>query len=307
MYNLFSDLKIIPNDAGIYKITINNNCYIGSSFNIKNRLGEHKSLLTRNKHYATYLQNSFNKYGKNNLYVEIIFTFIDFPSKTELLKKEEEFIKKFNPKFNSKLEPTTEYNSITQSKPCYQYDLQGKYLNSFLSTRDVKRKLNIDCANACRGGKYKSSGGFIWSYIKYDVFPTLYVNNSNISKIKNITCYDITGNKIETYNSIAECSKKLFGELNFTNNCAIISSCATEKQISFNGYRFSYENLNQLDNSKLKKFKKGYPIIQLDANLNVIKIWNNNSQAEQELNLKVQLSTYVDKNKKHKGFYWKRL
>lgn len=307
MYNLFSDLALIPKETGVYKLIINNNCYIGSSIDIKDRMRDHSSRLRRGVHSSTYLQNSFNKHGKNNLYVEILFTFINQPTKLELLQKEEYFIDMIKPKFNTKLKPTTQYNSKTQSKKCHQFDLNGVYLKTFLSSMDVKRQLNIDCAGACRGGAYKSAGGFLWSYKKYNKYPKKYINNSKISKIKSVTCYDISGLKIKSYASIAECCRELFGEIKFDCNCASISSCAKGKNVCFNGYRFSYENIVQLDNNALLKFKKGYPVKQLDENHNLIKLWDQNSSAEKELGLKVQLSEYVKKNKKHKGYYWVRL
>lgn len=38
--------------------------YVGSSVDIKRRFKEHKSSLRLNKHYSTYLQNAWNKYGE---------------------------------------------------------------------------------------------------------------------------------------------------------------------------------------------------------------------------------------------------
>lgn len=53
---------------GIYCIInmINQNMYIGSSKRLKIRKSEHFSDLRYNKHSNQYLQNSYNKYTKNN-------------------------------------------------------------------------------------------------------------------------------------------------------------------------------------------------------------------------------------------------
>ena len=48
---------------GIYKIIINDKCYIGSSFNIRLRINQHKSDLKCNRHCNAYLQNAYNKYN----------------------------------------------------------------------------------------------------------------------------------------------------------------------------------------------------------------------------------------------------
>ena len=40
--------------------------YIGSSINIARRLYAHRKLLTDNRHWISYFQNSWNKYGESN-------------------------------------------------------------------------------------------------------------------------------------------------------------------------------------------------------------------------------------------------
>lgn len=58
----------------IYRIfnKVNNLCYIGLSVNIKRRFIEHKHSLNKNNHYNPHLQNSWNKYGKNNFIFQIV-------------------------------------------------------------------------------------------------------------------------------------------------------------------------------------------------------------------------------------------
>jgi len=60
--------------SGIYKITnaINGKIYIGSSSNLYNRKHHHFSKLKHNKHSNQHLQNSYNKYGKENFKFDII-------------------------------------------------------------------------------------------------------------------------------------------------------------------------------------------------------------------------------------------
>ena len=47
---------------GIYKIVINNKTYVGSSFNIKTRIRQHKSDLKCERHANPYLQHAYTKY-----------------------------------------------------------------------------------------------------------------------------------------------------------------------------------------------------------------------------------------------------
>ena len=60
--------------VGIYKIVNkkNNKVYIGQSVNIKQRWALHKSELRNKYHENVYLQNAWNKYGKDNFIFEPI-------------------------------------------------------------------------------------------------------------------------------------------------------------------------------------------------------------------------------------------
>lgn len=78
-------------NCGIYKITntINNKVYVGSSINLKGREYKHFWMLKKGFHDNHYLQNSFDKYGKENF----IFEIIDFCEHKELISRENELIK----------------------------------------------------------------------------------------------------------------------------------------------------------------------------------------------------------------------
>jgi group I intron endonuclease len=60
--------------SGIYKITnlSDGKFYIGSSVDLKRRKSEHAKMLENGTHHSSYLQNAYNKYGKNNFKFEII-------------------------------------------------------------------------------------------------------------------------------------------------------------------------------------------------------------------------------------------
>lgn len=52
------------------------------------------------------------------------------------------------------------------SKIIYQYTLQGDFIKKWDSLSDIKRELNYNIGNIslCANGKYKSAGGYFWSY-----------------------------------------------------------------------------------------------------------------------------------------------
>ena len=60
--------------SGIYKIvnTTNGKYYVGSSCNIKQRWDDHKIRLQHNRHSNEHLQNSWNKYGKEQFTLVIV-------------------------------------------------------------------------------------------------------------------------------------------------------------------------------------------------------------------------------------------
>lgn len=87
--------------SGIYKIqsTIEpEKFYIGSSVNLQNRKRQHYSMLKLNKHDVTYLQNYYNKHGKESL----IFHIIEECCQEKLIQREQYYIDTLNPVFNSR-------------------------------------------------------------------------------------------------------------------------------------------------------------------------------------------------------------
>lgn len=56
----------------------------------------------------------------------------------------------------------------TQSKPVYQYSLDGEFVAEYPSTNEVERQLGYDQGyiSKCCNGKCKTSYGYKWSFIK---------------------------------------------------------------------------------------------------------------------------------------------
>lgn len=86
------------NKSGIYKIIniVNEKCYIGSAVNFKQRWMDHKKLLNKNKHHSKHLQNTWNKYSKDNFKFEILLTC----EKEELLDYEQLHFDELKPEYN---------------------------------------------------------------------------------------------------------------------------------------------------------------------------------------------------------------
>ena len=131
--------------TGIYTIInlINNKFYIGSSTEIEKRINTHFSNLNKNKHPNIKLQNSYNKYGKNNFTYKILDIFEDI-SKQNLLIKEQEWIDKYEPKdlFNLSL-ITNSGGADCLKKQSLLLDLRGNIIKEFNSLKEIAKFLNF--------------------------------------------------------------------------------------------------------------------------------------------------------------------
>ena len=87
------------NKIGVYKICSKikpQKFYIGSSININKRWNGHLGDLRLNKHHSAKMQNHFNKYGENDLFIMILSE----TSNDNLLSEEQKYIDELHPIFN---------------------------------------------------------------------------------------------------------------------------------------------------------------------------------------------------------------
>lgn len=74
--------------------------------------------------------------------------------------------------YNSRLlseevkEKARQANIARCSKKCYQYSLEGEYINEYPSVAEAKRITGISNIESVCAGKRKKAGGFYWSYEK---------------------------------------------------------------------------------------------------------------------------------------------
>ena len=64
--------KELSKKSGVYKLSVGGHIYIGSSKNLYSRLTEHRHDLETNNHSNDFLQKAVNKYGINNVKVDIV-------------------------------------------------------------------------------------------------------------------------------------------------------------------------------------------------------------------------------------------
>lgn len=173
--------------TGIYKITIHNKSYVGSSVSIKHRLKHHLWSLNSLTHHNRTMQNLYNKYGKASIGYEIL----ELCNEDELLERELFYIQSLNPYMNHILDPVTQRkdqvykrrlsesgkNSFKQGrqihnkKATHMYALDGTYLMSFDDATSAAKFLGYNSptmiCNVCRGAQYTAYDKR-WSYDKVD-------------------------------------------------------------------------------------------------------------------------------------------
>jgi hypothetical protein len=102
-------LGVVGGISGIYKIeskTFPEKFYIGSAKDITKRWNGHLYNLLKNKHHSELLQLHYNKFGKEDLK----FSILEECDNNDLINKEREYFKNFNPYFNIYKEPGSPKN-----------------------------------------------------------------------------------------------------------------------------------------------------------------------------------------------------
>ena len=103
----------------VYKIEclVNGRVYIGcTKRRFKQRCNEHKNLLRQNKHYNSYLQEDYNKYGLNSF----TFSQIDFcTTRLQALQQETYWIK-----YYGGINSMSTYNMQDNTTKNYEYSLK---------------------------------------------------------------------------------------------------------------------------------------------------------------------------------------
>lgn len=237
--NKLEDFKQIEVVYGIHNI-ITDKWYIGSTFNLHDRIRRHRYYLLNNKHHSQKLQNSFNKYGINAFEVVIIEQ-LDKVDIDQLIEKEIDYIIQYNSvedgynmtkdcrtykQFKLSKEAIQKV-STKNSKPIIQLDLDGNFIQEFKSISEAANYINEQTTNiskACKKGCSHSVKGFLFLYKKdYNPNKTYKYNKyipkgEHLQKLINVSrnnrrtrkIHEIANNNIiKTYNSVSELEREL--------------------------------------------------------------------------------------------------
>lgn len=152
-------------NCGIYKIIINDKIYIGSSINLKSRKYQHLSLLRNKKHSNNYLQNAFNKYGRDNfkwIVEENVNRIEDVEElKNILIEREQyylDFYESYNPKKGYNIRTVADRNIGLQHSEDTKNKIKEKRKNQIITFtpehREKIRKSLIGRESPMKGKKF---------------------------------------------------------------------------------------------------------------------------------------------------------
>ena len=214
--------------TGIYAIhnKINNKYYIGQTIDINQRWMQHRSRLKTGVHENKHLQSAYNLYGKD----AFEYILIEECNKSELDEKEMYYIEKYNSYnngYNSDKggagckgykhteEEIIKMRQIQNPKSVLQLDMELNVVNEWMSCSHAGKTLGfaIRGIKACcnRINRQKTIGGYYWVYKEEYENGTVdwdYYLNINLYGKRKISRYDLNGNLIEKYESVAEAARQ---------------------------------------------------------------------------------------------------
>ncbi len=98
--------------------------------------------------------------------------------------------------------------STHNCKPVDQFDLNGKFIQRYNSITEAARTLNIDNSliSRCTSGENKTATGFIWKFAGKEIVDKIEIPKKKKGG-KLVDQYDMDGNFIKSFDSIAEAGK----------------------------------------------------------------------------------------------------
>lgn len=184
--------------VGVHKMDLDNpDSYIGHGVTKKDK----------KKSVKVGFPAAVRKYGYNNFIREILFVYPDtYNGFLEAYKKEAEIVTEDWVKSNDNYNLTIGGRgglSYTLSKPVNQYTLEGIYVKTWPSAISIESELNLSASiirKICRTKK-GICGNYQWRFYENSTV------NIEAHDIKQIYQYDLQGNLIKVWKSVAEASK----------------------------------------------------------------------------------------------------
>lgn len=273
----------------IYQIlnVIDDKVYVGSTINKASRKNQHYTKLRSNKHYNTYLQNAFNKYGQD------YFIFSVLESDVQIDKLTERELHWINAK--NSLDRKYGYNlCIPNPETLHNHSLETKTKNGYDTYKRKRPNASIE--------------DYLQFKEKEDVRKSKIKKREEGSTII-LKIDKITGAVLNEFSGISEASKALDSNPNTHKR---IWSVLKGQKTSHKGFVYVYKKDYNPDKQYVvvenqKGINRRRPILQLDKDRNLLREWSNVQEVNKILGYSIDslYTVIVRKNPLH-GFYWTR-
>ena len=217
-----------------------------------------------------------------------------------------------NPMYGKHLSDKAKQLRHERRKHILQYNLDGVFIKEWDSAEDISVNYNVDLSNIvrCCIGELKSCCGFIWEYKNGDIIPQTTIpykdrikENCMTNRYKKVYKYAIDGHFIDEY----ECAQEV--ENIYGTKAYLIKRCCDGETYVCDGFRWSYEKVDKLDDLKDTNYYKGkmIPVVQLDTDWNFINEWESISVAGKNTHIDSSSISRCckEKQKLAGGFRWK--
>lgn len=251
-------------------------------------------------------------YGSEHFFIKELLK-LTADTKEELItlldNAEIEYIQKYDSYYNG-------YNStkggrgaaIHSQRKVNQYDLNGKFVNTFESVDSIKGYLNIDNVSSiysCCYHETKYAYGFIWKYYD-DEYPLPILTDSEKKEAINrrLSCceiyqYDYNGNLINKFKNIED----VIRNTKYTRNQIMKCCIGVQKYIDLYTFRFSVDPFNKFNTVKDKpKFVEQYT---LDGKYIATYVSAREAGRKNNINYQNIVSTCMHVQKKAGGYCWR--
>lgn len=328
-YKRSEESKTENYNGGIYCITNlkNNKKYVGQTYDLKYRWTHHKSDLRGDRHHNKHLQSAWNKYGEENFsFVVLEYCSIDMLDKREIYWID--FYKTLNDKHGYNLadgglgcrgykhteEEILKMRMIQNPEPIVQLDLDGNYLNTFVSVGEagvyLGKKSVAGIKQCCEKKKYRKAYGYIWVYekdYKNNTVDWNYYFSEAQNKKKPVLQYDLNMNFIREWDSAFQTKEGGFEPPQ-------VSMVCNGKNLTHGGYIFIYKDnpelyykskeLREKKNLK-KKLSKQKKILQFTMDDEFIREYTYQELTDDGFKLETIQSCCCGQNKSSNGYKWK--
>lgn len=191
--------------------------------------------------------------------------------------------------------------SEKSSKPILQYDLNGNFIQEWVSIRSANRYFDTKI-DSVLSGKKKSAKGFQWKYKESEIYP-LKIGNKINERLSPVLKYDLQGNFLQEFPTATSASTN--GNITVGN----VIACCTNNYKHSGGFQWKYKESEiyplKIDSVKLAtNLKKS--VCRMDKSGNILETYDSATDAAKCGYDISRIRDCCRGNKPHhKGFLWR--